>query len=78
MFGEVVPVRAAILTMDSYSAHADRNELLRWIGCQDPALVQQVFLVHGADHALEGLRDRYAEHGFRKIHIPGQGQRFEI
>ncbi len=78
MYGETVPVRAAILTMESYSAHADRNELLRWIGCQDPSLVKQVFLVHGADHALEGLRDRYAEHGFRGIEIPRQGQRFEV
>ena len=78
MYGEVVPVRAEILVMNSYSAHADRNELLRWIGCQDPGLVKQVFLVHGADHALEGLRDRYTEHGFRKILIPQQGQRFEV
>lgn len=78
MYGEDVAVRAAILRMDSYSAHADRNELLRWIGCQDPTLVKHVFLVHGADHALEGLRGLYAEHGFRKIDIPAQGQRFEI
>lgn len=78
MFGEVVPVRAAILRMDSYSAHADRNELLRWIGCQDPGLVKRVFLVHGVDHSLNGLRDLYSEHGFRKIDIPKQGERFEI
>lgn len=78
LYGEVVPVRAAILSMDSYSAHGDRNELLRWIACQEPTLVKHVFLVHGSDHALEGLRDRYAEHGFRDIQIPELGQRFEV
>lgn len=78
MYGDVVQVRAAILTMDSYSAHGDRNELLQWISCQDPALVKQVFLVHGAEPALHGLRDLYAEHGFRNIRIPEQGQRFEV
>lgn len=78
MYGEEVPVNAAILTMESYSAHADRNELQRWIGCQDPALVRQVFLVHGADHAMEGLRGRYTDMGFRKVEMPHQGQRFEL
>jgi metallo-beta-lactamase family protein len=78
LYGESVPVRAAILPMESYSAHGDRNELWRWISCQDPSLVRQVFLVHGVDHSLNGLRDLYAEKGFRKIDIPRQGQRFEV
>jgi metallo-beta-lactamase family protein len=78
MYGEEVAVRAEILTMESYSAHADRNELLRWIGCQDPSLVRQVFLVHGADHALAGLRELYLEHGFTRVQVPKQGQHFEI
>ena len=78
MFGETVPVRAAILRMESYSAHADRNELVRWMSCQDPSLVKHVFLVHGVDHSLNGLKELYAEKGFRKIDIPKQGQRFEV
>jgi len=78
MFGEVVPVRADILTMDSYSAHADRRELLRWLGCQDPARVKQLFLVHGTDHAREGLRDACVRHGFRKVSLPRMGERFEV
>ena len=78
MYGEVIPVRAEILTMDSYSAHGDRNELLKWISCQDPSLVKQIFLVHGAEPGLHGLRDVYTEHGFRNIEIPELGQRFEI
>ncbi len=78
MYGEEVPVRAAILTMESYSAHADRNELQRWIACQDPSLVKQVFLVHGDAEAMEGLRDRYAQLGFRKITLPRQGEQFQL
>ncbi|MBP8823688.1 MAG: MBL fold metallo-hydrolase [Flavobacteriales bacterium] len=78
MYGEEVPVRAAILTMESYSAHADRGELLRWIGCQDPSLVKRVFLVHGDMEAMESLRDAYADRGFRKIAIPHQGERVEV
>lgn len=32
MHGVVVPVRARVETLDSLSAHADREEILRWIG----------------------------------------------
>jgi metallo-beta-lactamase family protein len=78
LFGETVPVRAELLRMEGYSAHADRGELLRWMGCQDPALVKRVFLVHGVESALEGLRGLYAEKGFRKIEVPRQGQRFQV
>lgn len=78
MYGEDVPVRAAILTMGSYSAHGDRNELLQWIGCQDPGLVNKVFLVHGTDESMAGLRTLYTQHGFTHIDLPKQGQRFEV
>lgn len=78
MYGEDVPVRAEILTMESYSAHGDRNELVRWFKCQDPSLVKRVFLVHGVDQAREGLRDLLADRGFRRIDLPGLDQRFQI
>ncbi|HRO38824.1 MAG TPA: MBL fold metallo-hydrolase [Flavobacteriales bacterium] len=78
MYGEEVPVKAAILTMESYSAHADRNELLRWISCQDPSLVKQVFLVHGDMEAMEGLAALYREKGFVKVRMPKQGERVEV
>lgn len=78
MYGEDVPVRAEILTMESYSAHGDRNELMRWFNCQDPSLVKRVFLVHGVDQAREGLRDLLADRGYRRIDLPVLDQRFEI
>lgn len=78
IFGDQVPVRARILRMDFYSAHADRGELVRYLQCQAPHAVRRTFLVHGVDHSLEGLRDRLAENGFKKIVIPERGERFEV
>ena len=78
IFGERVPVRAEILRMESYSAHADRGELSRWIGCQDAAKVQRMFLVHGVASSLKGLRERFAGQGFQRIDIPKQGERFDL
>jgi metallo-beta-lactamase family protein len=78
IFGERVQVRATILRMESLSAHADRGELCRWIGCQDPKKVQRTFLVHGIQQSFTGLRDRYTAMGFARIDIPRQGERFEL
>jgi metallo-beta-lactamase family protein len=44
--GEVVPVRAEVVMLDGLSAHADREELLRWVRGFDRA-PSQVFVVHG-------------------------------
>lgn len=78
IFGDNVPVRARILRMDFYSAHADRGELVRYLECQKAASVRKTFLVHGVDHSLAGLRDRLSEHGYKNITIPKRGQRFEL
>lgn len=78
LFGEIVPVRASLLRMESYSAHADRGELVRWIGCQDASRVKNVFLVHGVERSLNALRELYLSKGFKHIAIPGQGERFEL
>jgi metallo-beta-lactamase family protein len=78
IFGEAVPVKAKIMRMEFYSAHADRNELVRYLNCQDPKKVKKVFLVHGVDHSLNGLRDLLGTEGFKNIEIPKRGQHFVL
>ncbi|MFT3886184.1 MAG: MBL fold metallo-hydrolase [Flavobacteriales bacterium] len=78
IFGETVPVRASIVRMESYSAHADRNELLRFLACQDPAKVQRTFLVHGVHGSLHAFHDLLASKGYRNIAIPRQGECVEV
>ena len=78
IFGEPVPVKAAVLRMEFYSAHADRGELVRYLGCQDPARVRQLFLVHGISSSLNGLQDRLSAAGHHTIAIPQKGQRFVL
>jgi metallo-beta-lactamase family protein len=55
MLGEVVPVRAAITASDTYSAHADRDEILRWLrGFTRPP--GMTWVVHGEPPAAQALR----------------------
>jgi metallo-beta-lactamase family protein len=56
MLGVTVPVRATIMVSDAYSAHADREEILRWLGGfkRPPGMT---YVVHGEAEAADALRD---------------------
>lgn len=53
--GEDINVRAQIRRIDSYSAHADRNELQAWIEGRRP-IAGSLFLSHGEDEAVAALK----------------------
>jgi metallo-beta-lactamase family protein len=55
IFGEDVPVRARVVTIDGLSAHADREDLLRWLGGRRGA-PDAIWIVHGEPVAAEALR----------------------
>jgi len=53
--GDDINVRAQIRRIDSYSAHADQEELHGWIRARRP-IAGSLFLSHGEPEAVEGLR----------------------
>lgn len=55
--GAWVPVNAEVADLPMLSAHADSDELMRWLatGASAP---RQVFVVHGETEASEALRER--------------------
>jgi metallo-beta-lactamase family protein len=76
MFGEAVPVRAAIVASDAYSAHADRGEILRWLrGFRRPPGV--TYLVHGEPGAAEALREAVDGMGWR-VEVARDGQQVTV
>jgi metallo-beta-lactamase family protein len=74
MFGEVVPVRAHIMVSDAYSAHADRDEILRWLGgfTRPPAMT---YVVHGEPPAAAALREAIASGLGWPVAVAEDGQR---
>lgn len=54
IFGERVAVRAKVHTLNGFSAHADQEDLLRWIGCLAPSRPRLV-LTHGEHKQREAL-----------------------
>jgi metallo-beta-lactamase family protein len=62
--GSYVPIRAEVARIDSLSAHADRDELLAWIGAL-PARPGRVYITHGEPVASDALRQAIEErHGW--------------
>jgi metallo-beta-lactamase family protein len=54
IFGEYFPVRARILQIDGFSAHADRDDLMKWLsGYKSPP--RRIFLVHGEPESATEL-----------------------
>jgi metallo-beta-lactamase family protein len=56
LMGEEVQVRARIRTLDFYSGHADGPELAAWVSRRMP-IGQAVFMVHGEEPALAGMKE---------------------
>ena len=52
LFGEHIPVNAKMYTINGFSAHADRDELLAWHQALKPA---RTILVHGDEEAMESF-----------------------
>jgi metallo-beta-lactamase family protein len=68
-------VRACCLSLDVLSAHADRQELLRWLH-SGPALPQTTFLTHGEPASTQALAHRLHSEGLNVI-VPQLGDVFD-
>jgi metallo-beta-lactamase family protein len=55
LFGQQLRVRAEIVEMGQFSAHAGKSELLRWLSGL-PAPPNQTYLTHGEPQAAQSLQ----------------------
>jgi metallo-beta-lactamase family protein len=78
IFGERYEVKAEVKVIKSMSAHGDYEDLLRFISCQDPKEVKQVFLVHGEYEVQQNFREKILEKGFAAVEIPYQHEKIEL
>ena len=77
MLGVMVPVNATIMVSDAYSAHADREEILRWLGGfrRPPGMT---YVVHGEAGAAEALRDAIVNRLGWNAAVAQDGQRVTL
>jgi len=73
IFGEDVPVRAKVETIQGFSAHADANGLLRWLKSAAKA-PRRIFLVHGDPEPAKVLAERIQKEFGWPVTVPQMGE----
>jgi metallo-beta-lactamase family protein len=69
MFGREVPVRAEVVTLQSFSGHADAEEILAWMGGAAPAPLM-TYITHGEPDAADVLRGRIGRELQWPVRVP--------
>lgn len=78
IFGEEHHLRAQVEVLNGFSGHADRNELLEWVGHIEKR-PRRTFLVHGEEESALALAGSLrTEAGFEHVDVPELHQSFAL
>jgi metallo-beta-lactamase family protein len=78
IFGEEHLLKAQVVIMNGFSAHADKDELLEYFNGLKRERLQKVFIVHGEKDQSEALAAAIQNHGFLDVIVPQLGEQIEI
>lgn len=74
IFGDPYDVKAEVIVLNSFSAHADSEELLAYTNSLDKNLMKRIFLVHGELEQQRIYKQKLNSVGFSDVIIPVRGQ----
>ncbi|NUM30706.1 MAG: MBL fold metallo-hydrolase [Bacteroidetes bacterium] len=70
------PVYAKVTSTDIFSAHPDRDGLVKYLKDSENKNLKKVFLIHGDKKTIEGFKEYLEEINFNKIEIPIRGNEY--
>ena len=76
ILGENIAVRASTYTINGFSAHADREGLIKWLSAF--ANFPEVFIVHGEEDVALTFSGLVSEKFGFKTHVPRKGDAYKI
>ena len=77
LYGEYHELRADVVVMDSFSAHADRSELINFLNGQQDRC-KKLFLVHGTLDRMETFTESLRRAGFADVVAPSLEDEVEL
>lgn len=77
IFGEEYDLRAEVVTINGFSAHADSSELLDWVA-HFQRKPRQTFVVHGEETISLAFAGHLMRQGLENVHVPHLGQTFTV
>lgn len=76
MYGKEYPLKARVVELDGFSAHADRDELLRFVE-KSNLRIKRIALVHGEEEQSRALAETLKKAG-RDVVVPRPGETVEL
>jgi metallo-beta-lactamase family protein len=77
IFGQLVPVRGKIKSINGFSAHADQSEILRWLKeFEQPP--QKTYIIHGEPKAAAVLAEIVRQRFKWRVEIPKHGDKVTL
>jgi metallo-beta-lactamase family protein len=65
--GEKIAVKAKVHTINGFSAHGDREDLIDWISHFEG--LENIYLIHGEEDKAEAFKKTIKERLETKVHI---------
>jgi metallo-beta-lactamase family protein len=76
IFGDERKVEAEIQYIKSLSAHADYNEMIRYLSGNNSGKLKRLFLVHGEEKVALNFKEHLKESGYHNVVIPDKNWTF--
>jgi len=77
IFRELHTLRANVVVLNTFSAHADYNDILEYVSALDSDRLKKIFLVHGEPEAQSNLKRKLEEKGY-STSIVKYGQTYQL
>jgi len=78
LFGRMLPVRARVLSIPGFSAHADRDELTRWLAGAAERPPRRVFVTHGEPESAASFAGHVRERFGWETSVARYGERVAL
>ncbi len=76
ILGKEYPLKANVVPLNGFSAHADREEMMRFLKTSN-LKVKKIAVVHGEEQASLQFADRLGREGFKAV-VPRAGQKLKV
>lgn len=78
IFGSEYPLRARVKILNTFSGHADYEDIRTYVKAMDLGRLKKVFLVHGETEALENLRKVLLEVPVKAVEITAAAHEYAL
>ncbi len=76
--GQHLPVKAKVIKIDGFSAHADKDELLQWISAFKEIPPRKVFIIHGEERASKEFAEVVEQELGFDTELPFRGDKYVL